>query len=155
MVRMPEYMELDLAGAALRVRLADAGEHSPDAAADVHGGAGPEAHRGADQQAHERAYESAYEGADLPDGFGTATPVASGRARAATLATGTLRATLRPLGPLLEEIHESVSANEHPPSELTVAFGVEIGQDLKLGIVGANGKATMTVSATWQLDARG
>ncbi|MFI6638019.1 CU044_2847 family protein [Streptomyces sp. NPDC050504] len=139
---MPEYMELDLAGAALRVQLADAGAHAPAGAHETGGTSG------------EDGAADPYDGADLPDGFGTATPVASGRTRAAALATGTLRATLRPLGPLLEEIHESVSANDHPPSELTVAFGVEIGQDLKLGIVGANGKATMTVSATWQLDAR-
>jgi hypothetical protein len=28
-----------------------------------------------------------------------------------------------------------------------------VGQDLKLGIVGANGQASLTVSATWQLSA--
>ncbi|UYQ65272.1 CU044_2847 family protein [Streptomyces peucetius] len=123
---MPEYLELDLAGAALRVELADAGE---PAAAPVPDGA-PEA-------------------PDLPDGFGTATPVGRGR-RAAELATDALRSTLRPLGPLLEEVHGAVAGTDNPPQELKVEFGLQIGQDLKLGIVGANGKATMTVSATWQ-----
>ncbi|MGW7365035.1 CU044_2847 family protein [Streptomyces sp. NPDC054841] len=88
---------------------------------------------------------------DLPEGFGSAVPVArGGEGRAATRAADALRTALRPMGPLLDEIHASVASAENPPSELTVAFGVEIGQDLKLGIVGANGKATMTVSATWQ-----
>lgn len=66
------------------------------------------------------------------------------------LAQDVLQSTLRPLGPLLEEVHGAVTGTGHPPQELTVEFGIEIGQDLKLGIVGANGKATMTVSATWQ-----
>lgn len=126
MWRMPEYLELDLAGAALRVELSDAGELAPALAP-------------ADSS----------EAADLPDGFGTATPVARG-GRAAALAQDVLQSTLRPLGPLLEEVHGAVTGTGHPPQELTVEFGIEIGQDLKLGIVGANGKATMTVSATWQ-----
>jgi hypothetical protein len=61
-----------------------------------------------------------------------------------------LRSALRPLGPLLEEVHTAVTATAHPPQHLTVEFGIQIGQDLKLGVVGANGQATMTVSATWE-----
>lgn len=122
---MPEYLELDLGGAALRVELADAGEPAP-LAVPVDAVAEP----------------------DLPDGFGTATPVARG-GRAATLAQDVLRTALRPLGPLLEEVHSAVTGTDNPPQELTVEFGIQIGQDFKLGIVGANGQATMTVSATW------
>ncbi|MFH8627496.1 CU044_2847 family protein [Streptomyces vietnamensis] len=125
---MPEHLELDLSGATLRVELADVGEAAP---------------------ALVPAPADAPEAADLPEGFGTATPVARG-GRAAALAQDVLHATLRPLGPLLEEVHAAVTSTEHPPQELKVEFGIQIGQDLKLGIVGANGKATMTVSATWQ-----
>lgn len=126
--RMPEYAELDLAGAALRVELSDTG-------APAAGG----------RTAPERG-----DGPDLPGGFGTATPVARGGGRTAALAADALRTALRPLGPLLEEVHAAVASAPNPPQELTVEFGVQIGQDLKLGIVGANGNATMTVSATWQ-----
>ncbi|WJV45311.1 CU044_2847 family protein [Streptomyces flavofungini] len=120
---MPEYLELDLSGAALRVRLADVGE-APPAASD--------------------------DGA-LPAEFGVPGPVSSGGGgRAAALAADTLRATLRPLGPLLDQVHASVSGAEHPPDEFGVEFGVEVGKDLKLGIVGVKGTATMTVSAMWR-----
>ncbi|MET8747994.1 CU044_2847 family protein [Streptomyces sp. NPDC004728] len=125
---MPEYLELDFAGAALRVELADVGEAAPTLAP---------------------APADSAEAVDLPEGFGTATPVARG-GRAAALAQDLLRTTLRPLGPLLEEVHSAVTSTEHPPQELKVEFGIQIGQDLKIGIVGANGRATMTVSATWQ-----
>ncbi|QNP66749.1 CU044_2847 family protein [Streptomyces genisteinicus] len=131
---MPEYLELDLGGAALRVELAAVGEPatipSPAAPAD-------------DAAA-----------ADLPEGFGDVTPVARGR-RPAEVAHDVLRSALSPLGPLLEEVHAAVTATPHPPQELTVEFGVQIGKDLKLGIVGVNGQATMTVSATWQNQAPG
>lgn len=86
--------------------------------------------------------------ADLPDGFGSTVPVAR-RSRTAQIAVDGLRSVLRPLGPLLQEIREAVAAGENPPREVTVAFGLQIGQDLKLGVVGAAGQATMTVSATW------
>ncbi|MEV6394319.1 CU044_2847 family protein [Streptomyces sp. NPDC051907] len=123
---MPSYMELALSdGSQVRLELSGAGEPlvvppQPDGAPD------------------------------MPEGFGSAAPVASGSGRAATLAADALRSALRPLGPLLDEVHGAVSASQNPPQEITVAFGVEIGQDLKLGIVGANGKATMSISATWQ-----
>lgn len=122
---MPAYMELALTdGSQVRLELSEAGESAGESNGK----------------------------ADLPEGFGTATPVASGggAGRAATVAADALRTALRPLGPLLDEVHGAVSASENPPQEITVAFGVEIGQDLKLGIVGANGKATMSISATWQ-----
>ncbi|MFI6104777.1 CU044_2847 family protein [Streptomyces sp. NPDC051310] len=130
---MPEYLELDLAGAALRVELSDTGTPAS--------GSGAAADRSAD------------DGPDLPEGLGTLTPVARGGGRrAAVLATEALRTALRPLGPLLEEVHTAVTSVPHAPQELSVEFGIQIGHDLKLGIVGANGNATMTVSATWHHD---
>lgn len=127
MWRMPDHLELELAGAAIRVELAGVGEPASALA--------PAAR--------------SEDAADLPEGFGAVIPVARGR-RAAVLAQDVLQSALRPLGPLLEEVHTAVTATAHPPQELTVEFGIQIGQDLKLGIVGANGQATMTVSATWQ-----
>ncbi|MDX3228862.1 CU044_2847 family protein [Streptomyces sp. ME19-01-6] len=85
-------------------------------------------------------------------GVGGVTPV-SRPSRTAALATDALRTVLRPLGPLLQEVHDAVSAVPNPPHEINVQFGVQVGQDLKLGIVGANGQASLTVSATWQLPA--
>ncbi|OAR22947.1 hypothetical protein A8W25_25720 [Streptomyces sp. ERV7] len=87
---------------------------------------------------------------DLPGGVGGGTPVGRGE-RVAALATDTLAAVLRPLGPVLQQVHDSVRGIPDPPDSLSVGFGLQIGQDLKLGIVGTNGQASMTVSATWQL----
>jgi hypothetical protein len=89
---------------------------------------------------------------DLPEGFGGVDPVSRGRA--AALAVGTLRAVLRPLGAVLQEVHDSVVARPDPPQELNISFGLQLGQDLKLGVVNAGGSASMTVSATWQLPPR-
>ncbi|KAK1186327.1 CU044_2847 family protein [Streptomyces sp. NBS 14/10] len=86
-------------------------------------------------------------------GVGGVTPVGRGSRAAAALATDALRTVLRPLGPLLQEVHDAVRAAPNPPHEINVQFGVQVGQDLKLGIVGANGQASLTVSATWQLSA--
>ncbi|MFC9908973.1 CU044_2847 family protein [Streptomyces sp. NPDC127197] len=88
-------------------------------------------------------------GGELPEGMGRAVPVATGGRAVASLAADTLRRALRPLGPLLQEVHDAVSAAPRPPSELSVTFGVQVGQDLKLGIVGGNGQAHLTVTATW------
>ncbi|REK92032.1 hypothetical protein DY245_01330 [Streptomyces inhibens] len=88
---------------------------------------------------------------DLPDGMGPTVPVArGGGAAAGASAVAAMRSTLRPLGPLLQEIHDAVIASERPPHEMSVQFGVQVGQDLKLGIVGANGHASLTITATWQ-----
>lgn len=57
---------------------------------------------------------------------------------------------LRPIGLVLQEVQDSLSALDHPPQEVSVELGVQIGQDLKLGIVGANGQASMKVCATWR-----
>ncbi|MFI7297232.1 CU044_2847 family protein [Streptomyces sp. NPDC050121] len=88
--------------------------------------------------------------ADLPEGMGRAVPVATGGAAVASFAAGALRTALKPLGPLLQEVHDVVSAVPDPPAELSVTFGVQIGQDLKLGIVGGNGQAHLTVTASWK-----
>jgi Trypsin-co-occurring domain 1 len=86
--------------------------------------------------------------------IGGVTPVGrTGRtAQAAVhLAADGLRTVLRPLGPLLQEVHDAVSTASDPPHEVTVEFGVQIGQDLKLGLIGANGQASLKVAATWRL----
>ncbi|MGY0057348.1 CU044_2847 family protein [Streptomyces sp. LZ34] len=86
-------------------------------------------------------------------GVGGVTAVGRRSRAAAALAQEGLRAVLRPLGPLLQEVHDAVRAVPNPPHEINVQFGVQVGQDYKLGIVGANGQASLTVSATWQLSA--
>lgn len=83
-------------------------------------------------------------------GVGGVSPVGRGASGAAARATQAARAVLRPLGPLLQEVHDAVSTTPDPPQEITVQFGVQVGQDLKLGIVGANGHASLTISATWR-----
>ncbi|BCL28221.1 hypothetical protein GCM10017557_30800 [Streptomyces aurantiacus] len=87
---------------------------------------------------------------DLPEGMGRAVPVSRGGRAAADMAIGTLRLALRPLGPLLQEVHDAVVAAPRPPSDISVTFGVQVGQDLRLGIVGGNGQAHLTVTASWQ-----
>ncbi|MFI8993597.1 CU044_2847 family protein [Streptomyces sp. NPDC053542] len=88
---------------------------------------------------------------DLPDGAGTVEPVGRAGERMAALAGDGLRAVLSPLGPLLQEVHDSVARTENPPRELSVEFGVQIGQDLKLGIAGGSAQAAMKITASWQL----
>ncbi|MEV7193740.1 CU044_2847 family protein [Streptomyces sp. NPDC093510] len=90
------------------------------------------------------------DGSDLPDGIAGVTPVGRG-ARVGELATEALRTVLSPLGPVLQQVHDAVCGIPDPPHEISVDFGIQIGQDLKIGIVGANGQASMTISATWQL----
>ncbi|MFD5560806.1 CU044_2847 family protein [Kitasatospora griseola] len=86
-----------------------------------------------------------------PDLVG-AVPVSSGAgARTAELARDALRLALRPLVPLLQEVHDTVAAVPARPDEVSVEFGVQFGADLKLGIVGGKAEATLTVSATWKL----
>lgn len=87
---------------------------------------------------------------DLPEGMGTAVPVAAGRQAVADFMAGALRQALRPLGLLLQEVHGTVTAAPEPPSEMSVTFGVQVGQDLKFGIVSGNGQAHLTVTATWK-----
>jgi Trypsin-co-occurring domain 1 len=165
---VPRFAEIRLADdTSVRLELAPAGQdpatlrNPPAHGADPHG---TDPHRAAaDGSARDAAPEPAahapagqapadHDGSDLPEGFAGGLPVARGGA--AALAAGTLRGVLRPLGPLLQEVHDAVSAARDRPEEMSVSFGVQIGQDLKLGIVGASGQASMTVSATWRLPAR-
>ncbi|WP_327296120.1 CU044_2847 family protein [Streptomyces sp. NBC_01197] len=87
---------------------------------------------------------------DLPEGMGQAVPVASGGRAVADFAAGALRGVFKPLGPLLQEVHHAVISAPEPPTELSVTFGVQVGQDLKFGIVGSNGQAHLTVTASWK-----
>ncbi|NLU68398.1 CU044_2847 family protein [Streptomyces sp. HNM0574] len=90
------------------------------------------------------------EPADLPGGAGPAVPVSRGTDAAAATARQALRTTLKPLGALLDEVNASLSTAQTPPEEVTVEFGVQVGQDLKLGLVGATGQANLRVTATWR-----
>ena len=87
---------------------------------------------------------------DLPEGMGRAVPVARGTGTVARLATGALRGALSPLGPLIQEVHDAATAVPDPPTELSVTFGVQVGQDLRLGVVGGTGQAHLTVTASWR-----
>lgn len=91
---------------------------------------------------------------DLAEGIGGVAPVSRGR-RPAVLTGEALEAVLRPLSPLLRHIHDAVASDDGPsrPEVVTAEFGVQIGQDLKLGIVGASGQMSMKISATWRLAA--
>ncbi|MEV0122121.1 CU044_2847 family protein [Streptomyces sp. NPDC050703] len=86
----------------------------------------------------------------VTNGMGPAVPVSRRGRSLAPLAADALRTTLKPLGPLVQEVHDAVSAAPTPPDEITVTFGVQVGQDLKLGIVNGSGQAHLTVAATWR-----
>ncbi|KUN02938.1 hypothetical protein AQI95_25780 [Streptomyces yokosukanensis] len=87
---------------------------------------------------------------DLPAGLGRVMPVGAGGRAVANFAADALRGALRPIGPLLQEVHDAATAVPEPPTELSVTFGVQVGQDLKFGIVGAAGQAHLTVTASWK-----
>ncbi|MDT0479762.1 CU044_2847 family protein [Streptomyces doebereineriae] len=81
-------------------------------------------------------------------------PVAGeGNGRVGRAARGALRQVLKPLVPVLQSVHETVSAMDRRPQQLTVDLGVKVGNDLTLGIVANKGEASLTVSATWNLEA--
>ncbi|NBM16158.1 CU044_2847 family protein [Streptomyces sp. GC420] len=92
----------------------------------------------------------ALEEQDLSDGIGPLVPVARRGQAVAAVAADVLRNTLKPLGPLVQEVHDAVSAGPTPPTEVSVTFGVQLGQDMKLGIVNGSGQAHLTVAATWK-----
>ncbi|CAM5582681.1 hypothetical protein SALBM311S_05658 [Streptomyces alboniger] len=95
----------------------------------------------------------AFEDDDTADGLGPVVPVGRRGEAVAAVAAGALRGTLRPLGSLVQEVHDAMSGVPTPPTEITVTFGVQLSQDLKLGIVNGNGQAHLTVTATWSPDA--
>ncbi|MCX4851396.1 CU044_2847 family protein [Streptomyces sp. NBC_00893] len=94
--------------------------------------------------------QPALEDEDSPDVIGALVPVARRGQAVADIAADVLRSTLKPLGPMIHEVHDAVTAGPTPPAEVTVTFGVQLGQDLKLGIVNGNGQAHLTVTATWK-----
>ncbi|QKW06907.1 hypothetical protein HUT18_11400 [Streptomyces sp. NA04227] len=96
---------------------------------------------------------SAQEREDSSDAMGPLDPVARRGQAVADVAVAVLRTTLQPLGPVIQEVHDAVTAGPTPPAEVTVTFGVQLGQDLKLGIVNGNGQAHLTVTATWKPEA--
>ncbi|MFD8478316.1 CU044_2847 family protein [Kitasatospora sp. NPDC059673] len=91
-------------------------------------------------------------GARRPPDLAGGEAVSSGAGRrTAALAQDALRTALRPLVPLLQEVHDTVTAVPSRPQEVAVEFGVQFGADLKLGIVGGTAEASLTISATWKL----
>ncbi|MFH9090528.1 CU044_2847 family protein [Streptomyces sp. NPDC017673] len=101
----------------------------------------PSAHAGPREEA---------DGQESVPGFGRSRPVARG-SRVVAATEGALNAVLAPLVPLLQRVHDTVAAVPNAPDELAVGFGVRVGADLKLSVVGATGEATMTITATWRL----
>lgn len=91
----------------------------------------------------------AYKGDDLADGLGQVIPVGRRGEAVAAIAANALRSTLSPLGTLVQEVHAAMTTAPTPPTEITVTFGIQLAQDLKLGIVNGNGQAHPTVTASW------
>lgn len=91
----------------------------------------------------------------LPPGLGGGTPVARTPGQVASLGQDALRLALRPMVPLLQEIHDTVATVRDRPQEIAVEFGVRVGNNLKLGIVGGSADATLKVTATWKLPPSG
>jgi hypothetical protein len=87
---------------------------------------------------------------DLPDGAGSVVPV--GRGQRVAAATGqALSDVLRPLGSVLDSVHQAVTSSLRPPDDVSIELGVKLSQDLKLGITCTQGEAVVVVRATWKL----
>jgi hypothetical protein len=88
---------------------------------------------------------------ELPPDFGSAQPVSVPARAAEALTRGgeALVEALRPLGGVLDGIHQSFAGSVQRPDEVTVEFGVTLGSDLSLGIFSGKGEASFTVSASW------
>ena len=63
----------------------------------------------------------------------------------------TLAEVLRPLIPVLDSVHQTVSKASQPPDEITVELGLKLSSELHLVLVGGNGETGLTVSAKWNL----
>jgi len=87
----------------------------------------------------------------LPADFGSAQPVSVNERAAQALNRGgeVLAEALRPLGGVLDGIHQSFTESVRRPDEVTVEFGVTLGSDFSLGVFSGKGEASFTVSATW------
>ncbi|MFE6776450.1 CU044_2847 family protein [Streptomyces sp. NPDC057702] len=133
------------------------GDGAPGGPDGAGGGAdGGESHGGGPADAHGApggASGLARPDLELPAGFGAARPVSADSRAARALTTGgqALVNALRPLGGVLESIHQSLADSARRPDEVTVEFGVTLGTDLSLGVFTGTGEANFTVSATWNL----
>ncbi|MFJ3876970.1 CU044_2847 family protein [Streptomyces sp. NPDC090077] len=83
------------------------------------------------------------------EGLGPLVPVGRRADAVAAFATDALRSALKPLGALVREVHSSMTSVPVPPTEITVTFGIQLTQDLQLGIVNGNNQAHLTVTANW------
>jgi hypothetical protein len=99
------------------------------------------------------AYEDD-EGEDVPAGAPPLTAVGFG-SQAVARARHSLTEVLRPLVPVLHSVHQTALAVPRRPDSVTVTLGVKLSNRLQLGIVGGNGEASLTVSATWALTPAG
>jgi hypothetical protein len=87
---------------------------------------------------------------DLPEGSAGPIPVA--RPKDIVARTGkTFSEVLRPLVPLLESVHKTLSEATAAPDEVTVELGLKLSSELSLMVVNSNGEASLTVSAKWVL----
>ena len=89
-------------------------------------------------------------GPDVPSGVLPPAPVSRG-GEVLEQAGEALAEALRPLVPVLESVHETVSKAAVKPQEISVEVGLKLSSELRLMIVGANGEASFTVSAKWVL----
>jgi hypothetical protein len=92
------------------------------------------------------------EAAEVPAGSGQLEPVAASGGLVSRASRGALRGVLQPLVPVLESVHETVAALAVPPDEISVDIGVRFTNDLRIGIVGSSGEASLVVKATWRLE---
>ncbi|MGW2725515.1 CU044_2847 family protein [Streptomyces sp. NPDC001492] len=76
-----------------------------------------------------------------------------GRDRVSRATRGALRIALRPLVPVLESVRQTTDGLAQQPDEVSVEVGVRITDDLRLGIVGIKGEASLVVKATWKSSA--
>ncbi|MGW7721286.1 CU044_2847 family protein [Streptomyces chartreusis] len=76
-----------------------------------------------------------------------------GRDRVSRATRGALRIALRPLVPVLESVRQTTNGLADQPDEVSVEIGVRITDDLRLGIVGVKGEASLLIKATWKTSA--
>ncbi|GAA2047524.1 hypothetical protein GCM10009839_60900 [Catenulispora yoronensis] len=87
---------------------------------------------------------------DLPPGTEPLEPVSRVKDTLAK-AGSSLAESLRPLVPVLESVHRTVLKAARPPDKVSVELGLKLTSEMHLMIVGANGEASLTVKAEWDL----
>jgi hypothetical protein len=87
---------------------------------------------------------------DLPVGAAPLEPVSRVQDTLAK-AGNSLAESLRPLVPVLESVHRTVLKAARPPDRVSVELGLKLTSEMHLMIVGANGEASLTVRADWDL----